>query len=848
MRRSRRLALALSLCALAAPATAVAQTTTPEPNAPAVPAPNQAKSPFAADRLSSKPAGLTPDNVNKPLAYPDSAIVLSWGDVPGAVSYSVEIADNPGFSRVVWKSDTVQPIAVPEILLPDGAYWWRVRAVDQAGTIGLWSDVARVAKTWPNQITGLRLTETPSGGPVSHVFLNPYMFWNPVPGAASYDIELTPGDQFNNVVFFGKNVHQPFATPAVVGAIPDDTYSWRVRARDANDNPGPWTVGSTFTKGWGGATAVTPADGAVTHDVFLQWTPVEGAEKYQVQVTNLEHNYVGPALKIDTTTSADAFVPTLAEVRAKGMVYGAHWWRVRPVIDGVYGKWTPARRFTWAAPAATTPTAQLTSTGDTDSGLSPHLRWTAPTGASLYRVDIATDPQFNNILESEITPSTSWASRTPLPDNQIGTGYHWRVVWGSGNAVETPDWMVDEDLVDTGMFRKQTRVTLGQPANGGTVSEPPLLTWGAVPGIAKYTVELSQDGKFAANTTRTARVFGYGAVPGSMADQEKRLGEGTWYWRARAVDGGNVGTTWSSVNAFTLTSPRPAQKLPADGATVVYSPQITWAPVSGAVGYDVQVGMDPSFAASGGTEDVMSTSQTALVPPRAKITTPGVHYWRVRADYGEEIKGAWSPTRSFRSVFPPSFNLNSIPAKVDFRTQVVVSGQLKNNGAAVRSARLYLERRIFPSDEYKGAGLVRTNTQGRFRFALKMTRSADYRLVWRESATNPEGKAAFGIDVQPRVTFRLASGKVVRRKGLLVKGSIYPKRPAVIQMRTSDGWKTLRKVSPKRQRFAVTVSTARLDPGKHRLRLWVPRDAQRRFTNKASRQRGVLVYDRFVIR
>ena len=49
--------------------------------------------------------------------------------------------------------------------------------------------------------------------------------------------------------------------------------------------------------------------------------------------------------------------------------------------------------------------------------------------------------------------------------------------------------------------------------------------------------------------------------------------------------------------------------------------------------------------------------------------------------------------------------------------------------------------------------------------------------------------------------------------------------------------------------FGVSVFLyRRFDPGTHRLRLWVPRDAQRRFANISSRQRGVLVYDKFVIR
>lgn len=839
MRRSRRLALALSLCALAAPAVATAQSS--EPSTPV-------RSPFKADRLASKPSGLTPNTVASPVRYPDEAVVLTWGDVPDAVGYTVEISDTPGFGGVVWSGKTTQAVAVPEILLPDGGYWWRVRAVDAAGTEGLWSDVGRVAKTWPNQISGTRLAAVPGGPPVSHVALNPYLSWNPVPGATGYDVQLSPGDQFNSVVFQGTDLAQPFATPAAKGALPDDTYQWRVRARDPKGNAGPWTVAPAFTKAWVRPNALAPADNATSHDVRLVWEAVDGAEKYEVQISDLEFNWSGQALKVNGTTSATSFTPSIAEEKARNMAYGPIWWRVRPVIDGVYGSWSYPRRLNWAAPGSPGGAPVLSHSGNSDSGLSPHLTWTPVTGATIYRVDIAADPQFNNIVESQVTTNTSWTSRNPLPDNIVGTGYHWRVIWGNGATVETPGWMVDEDSVPTSTFAKQTRVTLGAPSNGGVVADPPLLTWASVPGIARYDVELSQDGSFGPSGTRTATLFGLGAIPGVMSDGETRLGDGTWSWRARAVDGGGKGQTWSAVGSFTLNSPRPVQKLPSDGAAVVYSPLITWSPVSGACGYEVQVARDQGFVSGGGPVEPLATAQTAIVPPAALITTPGIHYWRVRADYCGEVKGQWSPTRSFRSVFPPDFNLNTIPRRVDFKRKIVVSGRLKNNGAPVRNARLYLERRVWPQDSYRPSGVVRTNRQGKFRFRLRMVRSADYRLVWRASNTNPEGAASFGIQVQPRVAFRLTSSRVARKRVIKVKGLIFPKRRAVIQMRTSDGWTTLRRITPRRARFAVAVGTRKLEPGRHRLRLWVPRDKRRKLANTASRQRRVLVYDRFVIR
>jgi hypothetical protein len=840
MRRSRRLALALSACTLLVPAMALAQGTDPG-TSPA----KAVKSPFKADRLSSQPSGLSPNTVASPVRYPDQAMILTWGEVPDAVSYQVEVASNPGFSKVVWKGEATQAIAVPDKVLPDGTYWWRVKAVDQAGTQGLWSDVAQVAKTWPSVIGGTKLTASPLGPAASFTALNPYLSWNPVPGAQAYDVEVSPGDQFNNVIFFGKDVHLPYITPGVAGVLPDDDYSWRVRARDPQGNPGPWTVASPFTKASTAPTQLTPAHGATTHDLNLSWTPVEGAERYEVQITEAQFTWQGEHLLFDTTTAATALTPTLMETRAKDMQHGNLWWRVRPIIDGVSGPWTDEFHVNWQPAAGSAGPPVLSSTGDTTTGLSPHLSWTPVSGMTLYRVDIATDSNFTNILESVHTPDTSWTSRNPLPDNQLGSGYWWRVIWGNGLTEEAPGWQVNPLLAPKATFKKQTRVTLGAPVNGGTVSEPPILTWGAVDGIAKFDVELSQDTQWTEGGTRRGRVFGRGASPGVLEDGGTRLPDGTWFWRVRAVDGGDKGQTWSQVGSFTLTSPRPVQKAPNDGAAVVYSPLLQWSPVSGAAGYDVQVSRDASFT---GETEILNTGQTAMVPPKTRITTPGVHFWRVRANYGGDSTGQWSTTRSFRSVFPPDFNLNTIPSKVPYRQTVVVSGQLKNNGAGVGKARLYLERRTYPSDTFRAAGSIRTNPQGRFAFSLKMSRSADYRLVWREEATHPEGVAAFGIDVQPRVTFRLASSRVVRKKGLLVKGSVYPKRPAVIQMKTSDGWTTIRKVKPTRQRFQVRVSTGRIDPGTHRLRLWVPRDSQRKFANVSSRQRGVLVYDRFIVR
>ena len=86
----------------------------------------------------------------------------------------------------------------------------------------VWSDVARLAKTWPSVVSGTKMSATPGGPAATFSALNPYLSWNPVPGAKSYDVEVATGDQFNNVVFAGRNLSQPFSTPGVVGAAARD--------------------------------------------------------------------------------------------------------------------------------------------------------------------------------------------------------------------------------------------------------------------------------------------------------------------------------------------------------------------------------------------------------------------------------------------------------------------------------------------------------------------------------------------------------------------------------------------------------------------------------------------------
>jgi hypothetical protein len=70
-------------------------------------------------------------------------IVVDWTDVPGAAGYTIVIDDQDTFSSPTVLS-TVTTSTFSTNALPASRMWFRVRAVDAAGTAGAWSGSRRI--------------------------------------------------------------------------------------------------------------------------------------------------------------------------------------------------------------------------------------------------------------------------------------------------------------------------------------------------------------------------------------------------------------------------------------------------------------------------------------------------------------------------------------------------------------------------------------------------------------------------------------------------------------------------------------------------------------------------------
>ena len=234
------------------------------------------------------------------------------------------------------------------------------------------------------------------------------------------------------------------------------------------------------------------------------------------------------------------------------------------------------------------------------------------------------------------------------------------------------------------------------------------------------------------------------------------------------------------------------------------------------------------------------------MPTGNLVTHAGTWYWRVRAELCNTDTGAWSNTQSFQSVLPPQFNLNTIPTRVSYATRITVVGQLVANGSPVANPTLVLERRLYPSNSYTPVAAIHADADGRFAFALSMTRTAAWQLRWSGNLPFDQGIASFDVTVVPRVSFALNRSRVVHGRTYRASGFVYPIRPAWIQVQTSNGWSNLVRV-PSRTRFAVNLR-ATLLPGTHHLRLYVPTDTNQTMAPVGSSSRALFVYDVIVIK
>jgi hypothetical protein len=258
-------------------------------------------------------------------------------------------------------------------------------------------------------------------------------------------------------------------------------------------------------------------------------------------------------------------------------------------------------------------------------------------------------------------------------------------------------WTIDtasaalEGFTDT---QSVTGPTLGTPDNQATVNINPgtgrgydvTFIWSRLgdSDIDEQQLQIATDSSFDAviydatftgiTTNTVARVIGpTGAVATATAPTQRvefMPGE-TYYWRVRNGAGAPMYSPWSESRSFTIEEAAAAAlsfaqtASPAIGATSIrLEPTFVWPPYTGAIGYEIMVSTDPTFAII----DYSHNVENAFYKSEA-LAYSTTYYWRVRGVTGPALPkqpapgGDWS-TGVFTTMGEPVAAVEKPPEQI----------------------------------------------------------------------------------------------------------------------------------------------------------------------------------------
>ena len=218
---------------------------------------------------------------------------FAWSPVPGADSYEFQVAADQNFnSPVLGRGEgsfaTRNTRATLKKTLPNGRYWWRVRATTTGGDASPWSSPRSLIKSWRAvPASQVPPTGSPFTFPTSPISLG----WSPVPYAASYMFSLASDPNLANIVENNGNPVETWATNyvPVFTLLPSGTYYWNVVPVDSEGNRGAASPVSSFDYSWPSVTVPVVTDLVAADEFFdpqFSWPAVPGATKYEVEVNS----------------------------------------------------------------------------------------------------------------------------------------------------------------------------------------------------------------------------------------------------------------------------------------------------------------------------------------------------------------------------------------------------------------------------------------------------------------------------------------------------------------------------------------------------------------------------------
>lgn len=403
-------------------------------------------------------------------------------------------------------------------------------------------------------------------------------------------------------------------------------------------------------------TLVSPANNSINQYTTLNlvWNASVGATTYRLQVAT-DTNFTNVIFNDSTITSTSKQIGSLLNLTK-------YFWRVNAKNTIGTSEYSTIWSYTTIIATPSTPTLVSPINSATNQSVSPLLVWRKVSLADTYRLQVASDTNFNSIIFNELNiTDTTKSLSIALSYN---TKYFWRVNAKNtgGTSTYSTIWSFTTNIAPP------PPPTLVSPINSAIhQSISPIFVWREGSTAVSYRLQISSDTNF------TSLIFNDSTITDTTESLSIALSNNTkHFWRVNATNTGGAGsysTIWS-FKTIVDTPSTPTLVSPVNSATnQPISPLFVWRNDSTADTYQLQISSDTNF-----TSFILDDSTITDTTETLSITLSNdtKYFWRVRANNYTGY-GNWSDifeftvTKEIKRRYPVnnSWNLVSVPLSVN---------------------------------------------------------------------------------------------------------------------------------------------------------------------------------------
>jgi len=342
------------------------------------------------------------------------------------VTYDIQIDNEASFTSpyVYSKTKILENQHTCENELAGGTYYWRVRAVDNAGNYGNWADNFKLTVS-PGQPTLL----SPANGAKTNDN-TPTFQWTSGSNANSHRLLVDNDPGFTSPIenrLFGATDNT--YTPTLENSYPDENYSWKVIAirGTAENSSSIWTFLVDITPP-GKPTLTSPENNKLDNNLSqtFKWTqPPENSLPltYHIQIDN-EASFTSPYLRENMGVGENSYIYSFTSA-------GTYYWRVRAKDNaGNWGAWSDNFKLAIVIPVGALPTKPVLvspTNGAKTNDNTPTFQWTKGENAENHRLLVDNDLDFSSPVDNILlgAADNTWTKSAP---GYVDGTYYWSVV------------------------------------------------------------------------------------------------------------------------------------------------------------------------------------------------------------------------------------------------------------------------------------------------------------------------------------------------------------------------------------------------------------------------------------